>query len=158
MRCPAPALCDAEVGAAVRGELRRSEDLFHQVRTIATELLARTMPDPTSKDTRARARAVLDAGPFAATFFASAERRLPVLLGLIGQPDLVAAHTAWSTALLQAALVAWDAARGMLGQSAAALRAEALTHGKLLAALRPLRPEPDPSASQEPTNAEEATP
>ena len=155
---PSTGLCDAEVGAAVRGELRRSEDLFHQVRTIATELLARTMPDPKSKDTRARARAVLDAGPFAATFFASAERRLPVLLRLIGQDDLDAAHAEWSAALLAAANGAWDAARGMLGQSAAALRAEALTHGKLLAALRPLRPDPTPTAIQDPTTAEEAMP
>ena len=155
---PSASFCRADMAKAVRDELLRSEDLFHQLRTIATELLARTMPDPASKDTRARARAVLDAGPCAATFFASAERRLPVLLRLIGQANLDAAHAEWSAALLAAANGAWDAARGMLGQSAAALRAEALTHGKLLAALRPLRPEPNPSASQEPTNAEEATP
>ena len=155
---PSTSLCRADMATAVRDELHRSEDLFHQLRTIAAELLARTMPDPSSKDTRARARAVLDAGPFAATFFASAERRLPVLLRLVGQADLDAAHAEWSAALLQAANGAWDAARGMLGQSAAALRAEALTHGKLLAALRLLRPDSDPSTRQEPTSAEEATP
>lgn len=155
---PSTSLCRADMAKAVRDELLRSKELFQQVGTIATELLARTMPDPKSKDTRARARAVLDAGPFAATFFASAERRLPVLLRLIGQADLDAAHAEWSAALLAAANGAWDAARGMLGQSAAALRAEALTHPKLLAALRPLRPESDPATIQEPTNAEEATP
>lgn len=155
---PSSSLCRADMAKAVRDELLRNEELFQQLRTVATELLSRAMPDPTSKDTRARARAVLDAGPFAATFFASAESRLPVLLRLIGQADLDAAHAEWSTALLQAANGAWDAARGMLGQSAAALRAEALTYGKLQAALRPLRPAHDPSASRETTNAEEAKP
>ena len=155
---PNAALCQADTAQVLRAEISRCDQLYRDIRTIATVLLARTMPDPTSKDTRTRARAVLDAGPFAATFFASAERRLPMLLRLIGQADLDAAHAEWSAALLQAANGAWDAARGMLGQSAAALRAEALTHGKLLAALRPLRPEPDPATIQEPTNAEEATP
>ena len=155
---PSISLCRADMATAMRYELHRSEDLFHQLRTISTELLARTMPDPSSKDTRARARALLDASPFAATYFASAERRLPALLRLIGQADLDAAHAEWSAALLQAANGAWDAARGMLGRSAAALRAEALTHGKLLAALRPLHPEPDPSRIQKATSAEEATP
>jgi len=132
--------------------------LFFKIEAIACELLVLTMPNSKSKEAKKTARAVLDAGPFAATFFASAERRLPVLLRLIGQADLDAAHAEWSAALLAAANGAWDAARGMLGQSAAALRAEALTHPKLLAALRPLRPEPDPATIQEPTNAEEATP
>ncbi len=155
---PSTSLCRADVAEAVRGELLRSKDLYQQVGAIATELLARTMPDPTSKDTRARARAVLDAGPFAATFFASAERRLPVLLRLIGQADLDTAHAEWSATLLVAANCAWDSARGMLGQSAAALRAEALTHGKLLAVLRPFRSEPTPSTHQAAQSAEKVKP
>ena len=92
------------------------------------------------KDTKARARAMLDASPFAATFFASAERQLPALLQRIASADLSAAHLLWSATLLQAAQSAWAAARGMLGSSASALRADAMTHGKFLRVIQPLRP------------------
>ncbi|HQC96827.1 MAG TPA: type I-E CRISPR-associated protein Cse1/CasA [Aquabacterium sp.] len=155
---PSTSLQRADMWNAVRDELLRCEELFKQLRMVATDLLARTMPDPNSKDTRSRARALLDAGPFAATFFSTAERRLPALLQRIGRAELDAAHADWSAALLQAANNAWGAARGMLGQSAAALRAEALTHRRLQAALRPLRREPDASPAQQPRPIEEATP
>lgn len=155
---PCVSLQRADMSKAVRDELQRSEELFKQIRTIATDLLASAMPDPNSKDTRARARTVLDTGPFAAAFFSTAERRLPALLHLIGQADLDTAHADWSVALLQAGTNAWEAARGMLGQSAAALRAEALTHRRLQAALRPLRPEPDAPNPSQHRPTEEAKP
>ena len=155
---PSDSLCQADIGSAVRGELRRTEDLFQQIRTVASALLANAMPTSSSKDTKARARALLDAGPFAATYFASAECRLPALLRLIGKADLDAAHAEWSAALLQAAGSAWDAARGMLGQSAAALRADAMTRDKFLAIVRPLRPETGPFTAQKLANAQEALP
>ncbi|MBP7668681.1 MAG: hypothetical protein KA774_17675, partial [Burkholderiaceae bacterium] len=142
----------ADISAAVRDQLQRCDTLFASLRTLATELLALSMPDPRSKDTRARARAVLDAGPFNTTYFASAERRLPQLLKLVGAADLDAAHAAWSATLADAATQAWAAARGMLGNSAAALRADAITHGRFLALTRPLRP-----AITTPPQAEEAT-
>ena len=149
---PSASLCSADISAAVRDQLQRCDTLFASLRTLATELLALSMPDPRSKDTRARARAVLDAGPFNTTYFASAERRLPQLLKLVGAADLDAAHAAWSATLADAATQAWAAARGMLGNSAAALRADAITHGRFLALTRPLRP-----AITTPPQAEEAT-
>ena len=151
-RLPRTSLCSADMGAAVRDQLQRCDTLFASLRTLATELLALSMPDPRSKDTRARARAVLDAGPFNTTYFASAERRLPQLLELVGASDLVAAHAEWSATLANAGTQAWAAARGMLGTSAAALRADAITHGRFLALTRPLRPTIDTQPQ-----AEEAT-
>ena len=139
-RLPQTSLCSADISAAVRDQLQRCDTLFASLRTLATELLALSMPDPRSKDTRARARAVLDAGPFNTTYFASAERRLPQLLELVAAADLDAAHAAWSATLADAATHAWAAVRGMLGTSAAALRADAITHGRFLALTRPLRP------------------
>ncbi|MDH4389964.1 MAG: type I-E CRISPR-associated protein Cse1/CasA [Aquabacterium sp.] len=149
---PHTSLCSADLSAAVRDQLQRCDTLFASLRTLATELLALSMPDPRSKDTRARARAVLDAGPFNTTYFASAERRLPQLLKLVGAADLDAAHAAWSATLADAATQAWAAVRGMLGTSAAALRADAITHGRFLALTRALRPTIDT-----PPQAEEAT-
>jgi CRISPR system Cascade subunit CasA len=155
---PGASLTQTDTASVVRAEILRCELLYRDLATIATDLLARAMPDPNSKDTRARARALLDAGPFAATYFSTAERRLPALLQLIGQADLDAAHADWSSAMLLAGSNAWDAARGMLGQSAAALRAEALTHRRLQAALRPLRPAPAASPVPQPRPTEEAMP
>lgn len=151
-RLPSSSLCSADISAAVRGQLQRCDSVFASLRTLATELLALSMPDPRSKDTRARARAVLDAGPFNTTYFASAERRLPQLLKLVGAADLDAAHAAWSATLTDAATQAWAAARGMLGTSAAALRADAITHGRFLALTRLLRP-----STEARPQAEEAT-
>lgn len=152
-RLPRTSLCSADMSAAVRDQLQRCDTLFASLRTLATELLALSMPDPRSKDTRARARAMLDAGPFNSTYFASAERRLPQLLKLIGAADLHAAHADWSATLADAAVQAWAAARGMLGASAAALRADAITHGRLLALTRPLRPTIDTRPHAEEANA-----
>jgi CRISPR system Cascade subunit CasA len=152
-RLPVSSLSEADLGAAVRNQLQRCDDLFYPLRTLAADLLAQTMPDPSSKDTRARARAVLDASPFGPTFFAAAERRLPRLLALLGTTELAAAHLEWSAALLQAAQGAWAAARAMLGTSGTALRADALTHGRFLALIHPLRP-----AIAPPHLAKEATP
>ena len=139
-RLPSAGLCQADISAALRNELRRCDEVFYQLRTVAAELITRAMPDAKSKDTRARARAMLDAGPFAPTFFASAERQLPMLLQQIGCADWNIAHLAWSAALLQAANSAWADARGMLGSSAMSLRADALTHDKFLRVIQPLRP------------------
>lgn len=152
-RLPSSTLCSADVSKAVRDELRRCDDLFDPLRKLATELLWQTMPDPSHKDTKGKARALINAGPLGSSYYAIAERHLPALLQLIGRGDLAAAHVEWSAALLLAAQAAWAAARGMLGTSATALRADALTHGKFLALIQPLRP-----VIEALRHAEEATP
>ena len=152
-RLPSSTLCQADVSAALRSELQRCDGLFDPLRKLASELLWQTMPDPSHKDTKAKARALVNAGPLGASYYATTERHLPALLKLIGRGDLQAAHVDWSAALLQAAQGAWAAARGMLGSSAAALRADALTHRRFQALIQPLRPAIDtPQYAQEATS------
>lgn len=137
---PAVLLADAGLAGFLRSEVRRAEALHEQIRGLATTMLAETMPDPRSKDTRARARAMLDAGASAATFFAIAERGLPMLLRRIGEGDGEGARRHWSDGLLQAAEGCWEGLRRTLGQSPLALRAEARAWPRFRALLRELRP------------------
>lgn len=67
------------------------------------------------------------------------------MLNLVAIGDVHAAYDAWQATLLDAARLAWAAAADMLGPSAAALRARALTEDAFLALIRPLRPNPPPS-------------
>lgn len=136
---PATALRSVEVAAMVRGELKLTDELHYVLRGIAGEMIAMTMPAPSKKDTRSRARAMLDAGPFSAAFFSGAEKALPGFLFHVAHENLDAAHAQWAAALLGASQEAWDAARGTLGQSNAAMRAEAICHGKYQAAIKNLR-------------------
>lgn len=136
---PATALRSADVAATLRAELKRADELFYLLRGVAGEMLAKAMPDSSSKDTRSRARGMLDAGPFPAAFFSRAEYSLPAVLNCIARGELDAAHSQWSAALLLASHAAWDAARSMLGQSASALRAEAVCYGKYRSAIKDVR-------------------
>jgi hypothetical protein len=90
-------------------------------------------------------------------FFSRAERGFAELLTLIGVGDVEGAHTAWQATLLDAARLAWAAAGEMLGPSAAALRARALTEGAFFALIEPLRPA-TASASVPPQPLEEVPP
>lgn len=147
---PAVLLADPQAAGFLRSEVRRAESLHEQVRTLATGVLADTMPDPRSKDTRARARAVLDTSAAAATFFATAERALPALLQRIGEGDGEGANCYWSASLLQAAESFWEILRHNLGQSPLALRAEARAWPRFRALLRELQPaDPNPQPSRE---------
>ncbi|WP_051243194.1 type I-E CRISPR-associated protein Cse1/CasA [Azohydromonas australica] len=151
-RLPANALHSEQAAEQVRDQLKRCEELFYQVRNVATAMFALTMPDAGSKDTRARARAVLDAGPFATAYFSVAERALPALLDAIAAGDFGAAHAQWSAVLLGAARGAWNSARLTLGYSVAALRAEASTRGRFEFLLKDLKPAPaDQNRTEEPT-------
>lgn len=138
-RLPASTLLDVEVAQEVRSRLHDANDLFESIELIAADMLAKTMPDSLSKDTRSRARASLHTGPFATAYFSNAERGLPSLLHFIARGELDAAHAQWCASLLRASQLAWDAARGMLGQSAAALRAEAITVSKFQIAIKDVR-------------------
>lgn len=147
---PAVLLADPQLAGFLRSEVRRAEALYEQIRTLATGMLVDTMPDPKHKDTRAKARAVLDASASAATFFATAERTLPALLQLIGTGDGEGASRYWSTSLLQAAEACWEILRRNLGQSPLALRAEARAWPRFRALLRELQPaDSNPQPSKE---------
>jgi CRISPR system Cascade subunit CasA len=146
---PTKFLANAVLAACLRMELTRAETVYAQIRIIATTMIAGTMPTATSKDTRARARDLFNAGPAAATFFACAERALPRLLREIADGAGDEADLHWSESLLQSARDTWDMLRRDLGQTPLALRAEAKAHPRISAMLRTLQPELPIAASQE---------
>lgn len=136
---PVPLLVDASLAGELREQVRRGEELYGKLRTVATGMLAAVMPDPKHKDTIAGARNILDKGPAAATFFGAIEPALPRLLELIATARLEEAHTLWSEAISKAAWMTWDLIRQGLGQSPSALRAESCAYPRFCALMRPLR-------------------
>ncbi|UXH76793.1 type I-E CRISPR-associated protein Cse1/CasA [Roseateles amylovorans] len=121
---------ELQVGVAL------AEELHRQLRYLASDLVAATLPDPSSKDTRNRARSMVDVGPLSTTFFAAAERDLPALMALIAKDDSDGADALWQGALRDAARLAWDRVIAVLGNSVVALRAEARIGYRLSALLR----------------------
>lgn len=122
---PSALLLDADKALQLREQVAAAESLFGDLKRLATGLLAETLPDPASKDTRSRARSLVEAGPLAATFFAEAERTLPELLQVIGEGQPEQAELLWRRSLRQAADKAWQQLLAGLGTSASALRADA---------------------------------
>jgi CRISPR system Cascade subunit CasA len=123
----------------LRDCLREAEDLFSQLRGIVTTMMVEAMPDPNHKDTRSRARSIIDAGAAAPSYFSALERNLPRLLALSAQqcPDRLIEE--WHKAMLTAAGSAWSAVIVELGDSALALRARARAEAKYFGLLKPLR-------------------
>jgi CRISPR system Cascade subunit CasA len=140
-RLPKGALTDTDTAAALRSQLKRAEDLHTAVRQIASRVIATAAPNPSHKDAKKRAWAVVDAGPLSSTFFAHAERRVSQLLQALGNGNVEEAHNTWSATLLFAAKAAWSVLGDELGQSAAALRARALSESSFHILLRPLYPD-----------------
>ncbi|MCK0506039.1 type I-E CRISPR-associated protein Cse1/CasA [Aromatoleum anaerobium] len=138
---PAPLLLNPDAGMLLRQQLKAADDTWFRLRGIAADMIAETMPDPASKDTRTRARAVLDNGPCAAAYFANAERSLPRLLQRIANGEIDEADSHWRNTLAVSAQNAWEAVCRSLGQSTEAIRAEARTHFRLRLLLRELRGE-----------------
>lgn len=151
---PAALLSDAELARSLRAEARRAEELHGAIRKVATSMLAATMPDPDHKDTRARARSIIDTGASAAAFFAAAERALPGLLRRVAQGDGEGANTYWAENLQRAAEACWESLRRDLGQRPQALRAEARAWPRFRGLLRELRgEESNPKPKEKEVNA-----
>ena len=132
----------ADTAAELRARLQQAEDLHRDLRALAGRMFALARPNSSSKDARAQARDAADAGPLSPTYFARAEQGLPALMRQVAAADTHAAQVAWSVTLHDAARQAWAAAGDLLGPSAAALRARALTDDPFHNLIRPLRPEP----------------
>lgn len=141
---PAKLLASVDHANELRRYVRDAEELFTALRKLATGMLAETLPDPGSKDTWARARSLIDAGPAGALYFASAERHLGRVMVLLGNDELDEAEALWRQSLHDAARDAWQAVLAGLGRGAKALRAEARHHSRLLGLLAPLRATPTP--------------
>jgi CRISPR system Cascade subunit CasA len=139
-------LTDPDRALELKTYLAMCEQVHSQLRYLAGELQAAVLPDPSSKDTKARARSLIDNGPLSALYFAAAERSLWALMEFIGRDASDEAELFWQRALRQAALVAWQQVVDTLGMSADALRAEARCRRRLLAALREHLPLTAPTA------------
>ncbi|MBB4842877.1 CRISPR system Cascade subunit CasA [Paucibacter oligotrophus] len=137
---PPALLTDPERARELHTQIALAEESHKQLRNLAADLTAATLPDPGSKDTRNRARALVDAGPLSTTFFAAAERELWALMALIAQDEAEAADTLWHRSLADAARQAWDRQLAMLGLSARVLQAEARLGPRLHSLLRKLLP------------------
>lgn len=156
---PAALLSEPDAAQFLRNLLRDAEESFYRLRHMVADMVAETLPDPGSKDTRSRARSMVEGGPCEAMFFSSAERALPDLMRHIGEDAPDAADIRWRQSLQAASISAWEAVSRSLGVSSAALRAKAMHRWKLDRLLRDLRGEGDsnPSASALPASSSSQT-
>jgi CRISPR system Cascade subunit CasA len=122
---PSSLMVDAEQAMMLRQLVELAESLFKELKSIGTWMLAETYPDSSSKDTRSRARALLDSGPFATTFFAASERAVSEVQKLIAQDAVEQATKLWGGTLRRSARLAWDQLLVGMGRSPQALRAYA---------------------------------
>jgi CRISPR system Cascade subunit CasA len=136
---PPTLLLNPDAAGQLRLEVLRSDEAFWRLRGLCTGLVAATMPDPDNKDTRSRAKAAVDAGPTTAAYFQVLERALPALMQAVASGDDSATER-WTTAIVAAMRAAWAATCVGLGNSPAAIRAEARHHDKFLSLIRNLRP------------------
>lgn len=120
---PLPLLEIPEAAADLRDQVRLAETVYFRLRAICVEMITDTMPDPRHKDTKARARSILDNGPTAPVFFSAAERGLPSLMQRIAAGNSDDAHQHWLEQLKTATQRAWTATCRTLGETPRALRA-----------------------------------
>lgn len=137
---PTTLLTDAEKALSLRSLVEKAEELFDSLRSLATTLLAETLPDSSSKDTRGRARDILNKGPLVTSYFAAAERALPQVMNLIADGQFEQADALWHATLRTGALAAWEQVRKGMGQSVRALRADAKCLSRLHGLLNRLVP------------------
>lgn len=138
-RLPASALSRADVAQLVRDTLLQTETLYKELRQLASQMLARTLPDPGSKESYDRAREMLTRGPLPTAFFSVAEQALSHWLQRIGRAEIDEATVDWNRTLLRASQNAWQTQLALLGSSPSALKAQAQLHGRYLHLLKPLR-------------------
>lgn len=170
---PHSVLSEADSAAFVREQLARAEKTHNRLLGVVARSVAAMLPPPDTRTQKQRTtswnRAEAGDAPYddlsinagknrcTAVFFGRAERGFAALLNLVAVGDLRAAHAAWQATLLDAARLAWAAAGDMLGPSAAALRARALTEDAFLALVKPLRTDAaqtSPSPSTNPITEE----
>jgi CRISPR system Cascade subunit CasA len=136
IQLPPQLLIQPSQGQALRAELALAETLYRDLKGLAVQLVAGTMPDGKNKETRARAREIVEAGPLTAAFFSGAERSLPDLMEDLAQAQPERAQQRWQLALKRAAGDAWWAQRNSLGENARVWVAEAQLQTSLGVLLR----------------------
>lgn len=146
---PQRLLLDVDTAQTLREQIRSADNIYFSLCGLCADLIACTMPDPTHKDTKARARDIMASGPAAAIFFSGAERALPKLMQQIAAGDIESADREWKTALQKAARNAWEAVRRSLGDSPAALKADAKFYPRFIGLLKSLIPSTDEPVTEE---------
>ena len=154
---PATLLTHPDAAAFLRKQVRFAEEVYSGLRYVFSDMIAQTMPDPKHKDTRSRARDILENGPAAAAFFSAAERALPRLMRQIAEGEIDAADRDWKSTLMAAANQSWTATRQSLGDSPAVLRADARTWPRFRGLLKTLV-QPDAAAPSPTTTTPEEVP
>ncbi|MDO4725075.1 MAG: type I-E CRISPR-associated protein Cse1/CasA [Comamonadaceae bacterium] len=144
---PLTLLEDADRALYLCELVEKAETLFNDIRALATYMLAESMPESSHKDTRNRARSLLDAGPFASSYFASAERLLPEILQQLGDGQFELATRNWDQALRSCASTAWHQVVQGMGQASSALRADAKYLPRFHALLNKQLPKPEPQST-----------
>jgi CRISPR system Cascade subunit CasA len=124
---PPAVLLDAGAAAELRAQVRRGEDTYSRLRGFCVDMAALIQPDPKHKETKAKARNMIDQGPASTVFFSTVERFLPLLMRHIAANDFEMAAEEWNSALTLAANKSWETVCRTLGDTPAALRAEAKT-------------------------------
>jgi CRISPR system Cascade subunit CasA len=142
-------LTNPDAAAELRAQVRFAEEKYRELARLMCEMVCKSMPEPAHKDTRARARTVVEHGPAASVFFSAAERALPLLMHQVADEEVDAAVLRWKRAIAEGAEDAWRAVGRSLGRSAASLRAEARVWPKFRAWLNLLNPVFPEAASQE---------
>lgn len=125
LRLPLSLLAQPDRAQALSVQVARADELFKELSRLAVSLLAETLPDSASKDTRSRSRSLLDASPFALTYFAAVERALPLLYQHLGEGLFEEADAAWGRVMRRSAEEAWALLLKGLGSTPRALRADA---------------------------------
>ncbi|TWH64473.1 CRISPR-associated protein, Cse1 family [Azomonas agilis] len=123
---PVSLFVDVQQAQLVRDIVKEAEDLFTQIRSLATKMIAEALPDSHNKETFSKARSLFDSGPSAALYFSTAERQLSQVLDLVSQNQDEQAEQLWQQALAQAARSVWGRLLAGMGGSVQALRADAL--------------------------------
>lgn len=130
-------------------QLDESEEIYDVLKNLATSMVADMLPDSESKDSRKRAREIVDAGPLTPCYFAVAERYLSGLIDLIAEGSLGDADHYWSRIIQKASRESWSQLCGGMGNSARAVRAIAKHEARLYGLMSKLV-----DRSQEMTKAE----
>jgi len=145
---PVALLRNAERASYLRILVERAETLFKDARDMAVRMLAETLPDPDSKDTRSRARSLLDAGPFSACYFAATERGLAQVLQILGEGRFEEADQWWNATLRHSALLAWGHVVASMGFLPRALRSYAKFQPKFHGLLNKQVPLAEPPSTE----------
>ena len=151
LHLPAALLESEALAQQLRNLVQEAEEVFRALRSICSDMLADTLPDSRSKDTKARSRELFDAGSAASTYFVAAEKLLTPTCQALAQADLDRAQHVWRDGLRRAAEAAWQVVRRSAGMTPRALRADALTYPKYRRLIARIRKQ---SASQTATQEE----